>query len=58
MLDTSKSILFPGHNHLLTTGTDDTTLIIAKAPARVMIKVKAHQYLWWGGGYGLEIGHF
>ena len=23
---TSKSILFPGHNHLLTTGTDDLTL--------------------------------
>ena len=23
---TSKSVLFPGHNHLLTTGTDDPTL--------------------------------
>ena len=21
----SKNVLFPGHNHLLTTGTDDTT---------------------------------
>ena len=26
MLYTSKSVLFPGHNHLLTTGTDDLTL--------------------------------
>ena len=29
MLATSKNVLFPGHNHLLTTGTDDLdTLII------------------------------
>ena len=33
MLTTSKSVLFPGHNHLLSTGTDDPTLIIARAPA-------------------------
>ena len=26
MLATSKNVLFPGHNHLLTTGTDDLTL--------------------------------
>ena len=26
MLSTSKSVLFPGHNHLLTTSTDDPTL--------------------------------
>ena len=25
---TSKYVLFPGQNHLLTTGTDDPTLII------------------------------
>ena len=25
MLATSKKVLFPGHNYLLTTGTDDTT---------------------------------
>ena len=25
MLATSKNVLFPGHNHLLTTGTDDQT---------------------------------
>ena len=23
---TAKNVLFPGHNHLLTTGTDDLTL--------------------------------
>ena len=44
MLATSKNVLSPGHNHLLTTGTDDLTLIIAQAPARVMIKVLDHQY--------------
>ena len=34
MLATSQNVLFPGHNHLLTTGrpTDDLTLIIARAP--------------------------
>ena len=26
MLATSKNVLFPGHNHLLTTGTHDPTL--------------------------------
>ena len=26
MLATSKNVLFPGNNHLLTTGTDDLTL--------------------------------
>ena len=26
MLATSRNILFPGHNHLLTTGTDDPSL--------------------------------
>ena len=26
MLATSKNVLFPGYNHLLTTGTDDPTL--------------------------------
>ena len=26
MLATSKNVLFPGHNHLLTTGPDDMTL--------------------------------
>ena len=33
MLATSKSVLFPGHSHLLTTGTDHpVSLIIARAP--------------------------
>ena len=26
MLATSKNVLFPGHNYLLATGTDDPTL--------------------------------
>ena len=36
MLATSKNVLFPGHNHLLTTGADDSTLIITQAPARLI----------------------
>ena len=35
MLTTSENALFSGHNHLLTTGTDDTSL----AGAQVIIKV-------------------
>ena len=54
MLATSKNVLFPGHNHLLTTGTDEPSL----AAARVIIKVLGHQYRWLAGGYDLEKGHF
>ena len=39
MLATSKNVLFPGHNHLLTTGTDDPTLWYCQ-------RVKGHQYRW------------
>ena len=51
MLTTSKTVLFPGHNHLLTTGTDDpNTLIIAWVPTRVIIKCQGHQHRWlWHG---------
>ena len=54
MLSTSKKVLFPGHTHLLTTGTDDHSL----AGARMIIKVKDHKHWWLAGGYDLEIGHF
>ena len=54
MLVTSRNVLFPVHNHLLTTGTDDPSL----AGARVIISVSSHQHLWLTGGYDLEIGHF
>ena len=54
MLSTSKNVLFPGHDHLLTTGTDDPSL----AGARVIIKVSGHQYRCLAGGYDLEIEHF
>ena len=56
MLGTSKNVLFPGHNHLLTTGGDDNTLIVADA--RAIIKVSGHHHWWLAGGYDLEIGHF
>ena len=48
ILVTSKNVLFPGHNRLLTTGTDDTTLWLS--PER--------QYWQIAGGYDLEVGHF
>ena len=54
MLATSKNVLFPGHNHVLTTGTDDPSL----TGAWVIIKVLGHQHWWLAGGYDLEIGHF
>ena len=54
MLATSKNVLFPGLNHLLTTGTDETSL----SGTRAIIKVKGHQYQWLAGGYDLEIAQF
>ena len=38
MLTTSKNVLFPGHNHLLTTGAYDTSI----AGALVTIKVSGN----------------
>ena len=56
---TSKKVLLPGYNHLLTTGADDVHhLIITLTDARAMIKVKGNPYRWLAGGYDLEIGHF
>ena len=37
VLATSKNVLFPGHNHLLTTGTDDPLI----AGARAIISVRS-----------------
>ena len=54
MLAISKNVLFPGHNHLLTAGTDDPSL----AGAQAIFKVSDHQYWWLAGGYDLEIGYF
>ena len=53
-LATSKNVLYPGQNHLLTTGTDDPSL----AGTQVIIKVSGHQHQWLAGGYDLGIGHF
>ena len=46
LLATSKNVLFSGHNHLLTTSTDDPSF----ACARAIIKVWGHQYRWLAGG--------
>ena len=53
MIATSKNVLFPGHSHLITTGTDDPSL----AGTQARIKVSDHQYQWLAGGYDLEIEH-
>ena len=54
ILSTSKNCVVSGHNHLLTIGTDDSSL----PGAEVIINVSGHQYPWLAGGYDLEIGHF
>ena len=35
ILATSENVLFPGHNHPLTTGTDDPSLVGARAISKV-----------------------
>ena len=54
MLAISKNVLFPGHNHLLSTGTGDPSL----TDARAIIKGSGHQHQWLAGGYDLGIEHF
>ena len=41
MLATTKNVLFPGHNHLLTTSTDDLTLWLS--PERQPYTLRAGQ---------------
>ena len=48
---TFKNVLFSGHNHLLTTGTDDDPSL---AGSRAIAKMLGHQYQWLAGGYDLE----
>ena len=54
MLFTSKNLLFPGYNHMLTTGADDPSLWLSSKSQLV----KGHQHGWLEGGYDLEIEHF
>ena len=50
MLSTSKNVLFPGHNHLLTTGADDLTLVITSIIFTTFItdeqRWKTHKRFW------------
>ena len=46
MLATSNNVLFPGPNHLQTTGADDPAL----AGAQVIMKVSCHQHRWLADG--------
>ena len=53
-LTTSKNVLFPGHNHLLTTDADGPSLLLSPL---LIIKVSGYLYWWLACGYDLEIGH-
>ena len=52
MLATSKNILFPGHKHLLTTGTDDLTLWLSPERQRVAFLLGGYAP---GNGNGVQI---
>ena len=54
ILSTSKNVLFPGHNHLLTTGTDDQSL----AGAQAIIEMSGYQHRWLAGGYDIFRGRY
>ena len=56
MQATSKNVLFPGHNHLLTISrpSDDPTSFLLSPKHQ---RVKGHQYRWLADGYDLEIEH-
>ena len=56
MLATYKNILYPGHIHLLTTGTDDPSL----SEALATMKMSGHQYgsSVFSRSYDLEKRHF
>ena len=47
--DDSKNVLFSGHNHLLTTGTDDPTLITDRVPEIISVRSSVpvvSRWLW------------
>ena len=58
MLTTSKSVLFPGHNHLLTTGTDDPSLAGWRFGINQSVGLSVpvvNRWLWPGNGSFLEV---
>ena len=57
MLATSENILFPGHNHLLTTGTDETPTLRLYRPSRqwVVCVVLRHMLIQIFGGSNLQL---
>ena len=59
MLAASENVLFPGYDHLLTTGTDDSTFSLSPERQRAIVKVimNGHEYWWLSSGYDLDIGH-
>ena len=55
MLATSKNVLLPGHNHLLTTGADDPSLAHQRLGDNQSVGSSVPVV---SSGYDLEIGHF
>ena len=51
MLATSKNVLLAGHNHLLTTITDDPSLVFLLRNNQSV----SHQHWWLAGSYDLKI---
>ena len=47
MLSTSNNVLFPGHNHLLTTGANDLTLLFLPEHQRGHMEVDSMVVSWW-----------
>ena len=54
MLTTSRNVLFPGHNHLLTTGTDDPSLWLLPSLVLGDNKSVKCRVISSAGGYDLE----
>ena len=54
MLATSKNVLLPGFNHLLTIGADDSTLRLS--PERqVEVEVASMVVTWWIVGFFCQV---
>ena len=47
MLSTAKNVLFLGHNHLLTTSTDEPTLSLSPEHQGTFLEVASVVVIWW-----------
>ena len=47
MISTSKNVLFPGHDHLLTTSADDPSLLLSPEHKKTFLEVANMVFTWW-----------